>query len=313
MPPLRTLFHPTYPWRFLKSRVLRWWLKRHPNHRGACFFPPGHFHSPLLDLASLPPSASAPPYDDESCWEHLDLRELSQHQLYQSLLHSAPRLSFPQQPQPDWRYHWQNDWFPLADAFLLSQLIRQEKPQRILEVGSGFSTAVILDTLEQTASTCQLDCIEPFPQRLYSLVGNATRPHLTLHSQPVQTLSPTLFDSLESGDFLLIDSSHVAKPGSDVTFLLLRILPRLRPGVWVHFHDIFYPQSYPIDWLLMGRAWNESLFLRAFLLGNPMFQVRAFNAFATVRFPQLFTQSFPEFLSHPGCSFWMQKTAAHSA
>jgi hypothetical protein len=63
----------------------------------------------------------------------------------------------------------------------------------------------------------------------------------------------------------------------------------------------------------MGRAWNESLFLRAFLLGNPMFEVRAFNAFATVRFPQLFTQSFPEFLSHPGCSFWMQKTAAHSA
>jgi hypothetical protein len=112
---------------------------------------------------------------------------------------------------------------------------------------------------------------------------------------------------LAPNDILFIDSSHVAKAGSDVAFLFLRILPRLRPGVWVHIHDIFYPGSYPIDWFLEGRAWNESLFLRTFLLGNPGWITRAFNSQAAATFPDLLQPTLPEILTDTGGSFWMQR------
>ena len=307
MPPLRTLFHPTYPWRFLKSRALRFWLRRHPSHRGACLFPPGHFYSPLLDLQSANPGDESLRHDDEKCWEHVELHPYQQRDLYAELLAQNPRLSFPEQAQSGWRYHWNNDWFPLADAFLLSGLMRREKPQRIIEVGSGFSTAVMLDTLEQTGSQCDITCIEPYPQRLEQLLGGQGMGRIKLHRQSVQSMPMEIFDTLEAGDFLFIDSSHVAKAGSDVAFLFLRVIPRLKPGVWVHVHDMFYPGSYPMAWFQEGRAWNESLFLRALLIGNPDLKVCAFNQYAATQFPELFRDSLPALLANAGGSFWMQR------
>lgn len=307
MPPLRTLFHPTYPWRFLKSRALRCWLRCYPNQRGASLFPPGHFYSPLLDLAGVKPSAESLPHDDEKCWEHVELRPDEQRALYAELLAQKPRLSFPEQEQQGWCYHWDNDWFPLADAFLLSGLMRREKPQRIIEVGSGFSTAVMLDTLEQAGGQCDITCIEPYPQRLEQLLSGQDMGRITLHRQSVQTMPMAIFDTLKAGDFLFIDSSHVAKAGSDVAFLFLRVIPRLKPGVWVHVHDMFYPGSYPMAWFQEGRAWNESLFLRALLIGSPDLKVRAFNQYAAAQFPGLFTDSLPALLANAGGSFWMQR------
>ncbi len=80
-------------------------------------------------------------------------------------------------------------------------------------------------------------------------------------------------------------------------------LPRLGRGVIVHVHDMFYPCSYPSEWLLQGRAWNESLFLRAFLIGNPRFRMLAFNSYAGHAFPELFQSRFPEFLRTPGRAY----------
>ena len=291
----------------LKSRLLRWWLASHPTHRGACRFPPGHFHSPLLDLDHLPPGTTTLPHDTAANWEHIDLQPAQQKTLYHTLLTQTPRLPFPSQPHPDWLYHQPNGWFPLADAFLLSGLIQHLRPQKIIEVGSGFSTAATLDTLDKTHASCAITCIEPHPQRLLSLLPQSHHPRITLLPQSVQTLDPAFFDQLAPNDILFIDSSHVAKAGSDVAFLFLRILPRLRPGVWVHIHDIFYPGSYPIDWFLEGRAWNESLFLRTFLLGNPGWITRAFNSQAAATFPDLLQPTLPEILTDTGGSFWMQR------
>ena len=92
-----------------------------------------------------------------------------------------------------------------------------------------------------------------------------------------------------------------------MTFLILRVLPRLQPGVIVHFHDIVYPFSYPVEWLLEGRAWNESLFLRAFLLFNNVFEVIAFNSYAAQVFPELFRERIPEMLKNAGGSVWLRK------
>lgn len=280
MPSLNTLLHPTYLWRFLKSRLLKRYLKKHPNERGRTFFSPGHFHSPLLDIESLKSGNSDLPHDGVDNWEHIPMHQNAQCLLFQELLNLHPALPFPTKASPDFRYHHDNDWFPLADAFTLSGLLRREKPRRILEVGSGFSTAVMLDTLDQSDVETLITCIEPQPERLKTLLRNQDAQRITLLSKLIQEVPLSQFLALEAGDILFIDSSHVAKIGSDVAFLFLRVLPILKPGVWVHIHDIFYPMSYPADWIREGRAWNESLFLRAFLMGNSSYEIRAFNSYA---------------------------------
>jgi hypothetical protein len=139
------------------------------------------------------------------------------------------------------------------------------------------------------------------------LLGVQGMGRIKLHRQSVQSMPMEIFDTLEAGDFLFIDSSHVAKAGSDVAFLFLRVIPRLKPGVWVHVHDMFYPGSYPMAWFQEGRAWNESLFLRALLIGNPDLKVCAFNQYAATQFPELFRDSLPALLANAGGSFWMQR------
>lgn len=249
------------------------------------------------------------PFDGIECWEHIDLRPQEQRNYYEDLLDRFPLLSFPRQKTDGHRYFTDNEWFVLSDAFTLSGIIRKEKPRRIVEIGSGFSSGVMLDTLSQTHESAALTFIEPFPDRLHSLLSSSDRTLSTILAQPVQEVSLSVFDQLDAQDILFIDSSHVAKIGSDVTIIFLRILPRLRPGVLVHFHDIFYPFSYPVSWIRDGRAWNESIFLRAFLIRNRDFQVMAFNPFAGYSFPELFRERLSGFLSNTGGSIWLRKVA----
>lgn len=307
MPPLRTLIHPLYPWRFLKSRILRWWLNRHPNERAVHLFPAGHFYSPLLDIESLTSGSTSLPHDDVQWWENVSLRDSEQEALYRELLSDPERFDFPNLPDGTCRYHHDNGWFPLSDALVLSGLLRRERPKRIVEVGAGYSTAVMLDTIERSDLKTKITCLEPHPERLRKLLSASDVDSLELIRQPVQDVPMDKFTTLENGDVLFIDSSHVAKIGSDVSFLLLRVLPRLKSGVWVHIHDIFYPMTYPVDWIREGRAWNESLFLRAFLEGNDGYHLRAFNSYASKAFPPGFWDSASNFLENGGCSFWMQR------
>lgn len=284
-------------------------LRMSTNRRGATRFPPGHFYSPLLDIQSLRANDANLPFDGEEWWEHVDLRPEAQRAYYEGLLDRFPLLPFPHKPAAGYRYHTDNGWFIASDAFTLSGIIRRERPRRIVEVGSGFSTAVILDTLDHDHAAAALTCIEPHPDRLDALLTARDRSVSQIFVQRVQEAPLSVFDQLEAQDILFIDSSHVAKVGSDVSFLFLRILPRLKPGVLVHLHDIFYPASYPAGWIREGRAWNESLFLRAFLVGNAQFQVTAFNSFAGATFPELFRARFPAFLANSGGSIWLKKVA----
>jgi predicted O-methyltransferase YrrM len=281
-------------------------LRQDPNFRGAHFYAPGHFYSPLLDISGVGTGDRVLPYDGPEYWENVPLREAGQRAYYEALLH-LPQPQFPERRSAGHRYFWRNNWFPLGDAITLSGVIRQERPARIVEVGSGFSSAAMLDTLDQAGHIATLALIEPFPERLDKLLRSEDRARCRLLQHRVQDVPPGVFDELAAQDILFIDSSHVAKVGSDLTFLLLRVLPRLQRGVLVHFHDIFYPHSYPLDWIREGRAWNESLFLRAFLIGNREFEILAFNPFAAATFPELFRDA-PGFLEHPGSSLWLRKT-----
>jgi hypothetical protein len=307
VPHLKKILNPGSYVRFFRRRLQDRRLRRHPNLRGAATYPPGHFYSPLLDIENLGSEAPGLPHDGAEYWEHVDLRPEEQRAYFVDLLERFPPNFLPERTPPR-RYFSANTWFPLGDAFTLAGVIQRERPSRIIEIGSGFSSAVMLDTLAGTQD-CALTFIEPNPARLYSLLTPEDRARATILVKCVQDVPLETFERLGAQDVLFIDSSHVAKVGSDVTYLLLRVLPRLRPGVLVHVHDIVYPYSYPAVWLREGRAWNESLFLRAFLIGNAQFRIVAFNGFAAQAFAGVFGERFPGFLVSSGSSLWLRKVA----
>ena len=124
---------------------------------------------------------------------------------------------------------------------------------------------------------------------------------------PVQDVPLETFQDLGENDILFIDSSHVAKVGSDLTHLIFRVLPCLAPGVLVHFHDIFWPFEYPREWLIEGRAWNESYFLRAFLAYNNTFEMLYFNSYMAERHQTDVAEHLPLCLCNPGGSLWIRR------
>ena len=306
MPSLKTLFDPKPLIRFTRRLIQEPLFRLQPNLRGAVLYLPCHYYSPLLDIRSVGSEANIP-FDGVEYWEYIELGPTQQRLYYEDLLERFPPLPFPRQKNDSYRYFADNTFFGLPDAFTLSGILRKEKPRRIIEVGSGFSTAVILDTLTHTREFPAVTLIEPHPKRVNSLLSSDDKSSVNILVNRIQEIPLSVFDQLDEQDVLFIDSSHVAKIGSDVTFIVLRILPRLKPGVLVHFHDIFYPFSYWANWIREGRAWNESLFLRAFLLGNPSFKVVAFNAFAGHTFPELFHERLPGFAKDPGGSIWLRK------
>jgi predicted O-methyltransferase YrrM len=138
-------------------------------------------------------------------------------------------------------------WFPSLDAAVAYALVRDRKPQHVVEVGSGHSTRVLAKAL---GGLGEILAIDPAPR-----ADIAGLPGVQVVPSTVQTTAPELFDRLVPGDVLFIDSSHILMPGSDVDLLLNRILPRLPSGVLVHIHDIFLPFDYPPIW--GWRAYNE--------------------------------------------------------
>jgi hypothetical protein len=124
----------------------------------------------------------------------------------------------------------------------------------------------------------------------------------------VQEVSLSVFEVLRNGDFLFIDSSHVMKTGSDVCQELFEILPRLAPGVFIHFHDMLWPFEYREDWVLReNRSWNELYALRAFLTFNDRFEIVFFNDYFRRFNEPLIQATYPLFLRNSGGSLWLRK------
>lgn len=169
-------------------------------------------------------------------------------------------------------FYLDNGNFGAGDAELYYLLIRNRKPKRIIEIGSGFSTQLSLMALEKNrveGMACELTCIEPFEMPFLENLKD-----INLIRQKVETVSLDLFKSLEANDILFIDSSHIIRPGDDLLFIYFQILPILQKGVLIHIHDIFTPRHYPQEWLEKKmRFWNEQYLLEAFLYNNSGFKV----------------------------------------
>lgn len=148
-------------------------------------------------------------------------------------------------PEP----RWGQDWLAPLDAAMLYAMVRSRRPKRIVEVGSGHSTRFIARAIRDGALSTQVTAIDPKPR------ADTSRLKVTQLRTVVQEADPAIFATLEAGDILFIDSSHILMPGTDVDFVLSEVLPQVPAGAHFHVHDIFLPDAYPQNWT--WRGYNE--------------------------------------------------------
>ena len=154
---------------------------------------------------------------------------------------------------------WAQDWFPRLDAAAAYALVREERPRRIVEVGSGHSTRFLARAVADEGHACRITAIDPAPRADLSRLG------IELIRSAVPETGERPFQALGAGDFLIIDSSHILMPGSDADYLYGRVLPALPPGALVQIHDVFLPDDYPAEW--DWRGYNEQLAVLQLILG----------------------------------------------
>ncbi|HEV8547908.1 MAG TPA: class I SAM-dependent methyltransferase [Polyangiaceae bacterium] len=193
----------------------------------------------------------------------------------QQLSFSGELATLPREQPDGLGYYLHNPAFGPGDAEVWYQLLRFKKPRRVFEIGSGQSTLLAAKALAENrrqdpSYSCRHLCIEPYEAAWLERLG------VEVLRQKVEDVGLALFEELDAGDVLFIDSSHVIRPGGDVLFEYLELLPRLRSGVIVHVHDIFSPRDYPEQWLVdWVRLWNEQYVLEAFLSENRQWKVLA--------------------------------------
>jgi predicted O-methyltransferase YrrM len=280
------------------------------------FAPPGHYYSPIPSRNDVAQHAAKKFAQGPESLVGIDLNIEGQLAMVRTLGPLTRDLSFADERNGGTRYYWENGSFAPGDAVALAAVIRHFRPGRIIEVGAGYSTAVMLDVVERYSSPAPvIECIDPEPHHVRSLLHGGDGERLIVHEANVQSFPLSFFTTLDANDILFIDSSHVLKLGSDVAFLLLDVLPRLRPGVVVHVHDISTSFEYPAEWYDEGRAWNEAPALRAFLTFNSAFEILFFCDYL-VRFQgDALTTHMPLALRQPralgqesaGSSIWLRR------
>ena len=270
---------------------------------------PVHYYEPIPDTRQLGPDT----WTRLSEMVGVDLRPDEQlallHDLagrFRSEYDALPRQATGQSVD----YHIDNGSFESVDGEMLYSMVRHLRPGRMIEIGSGFSTLLaakaLLKNEAEGAPPCDYVACDPY-------AGDTIRrgaPGLTrLIASPVQEVPTEAFETLGENDILFIDSTHVLRIGSDVQYEFLEVLPRLRPGVYVHIHDIFMPAEYPEAWVRREhRFWTEQYLLQAFLCYNGAFEVIWAGSYMHLKHPDELAAAFASYGPgrHPG-SFWIRR------
>jgi len=191
-------------------------------------------------------------------------------------------------------------WFPSLDAAVAYALVRERKPKRIVEVGSGHSTRILA---RAECGVGEILAIDPMPR-----TDIAGLPGVRIVPSTLQAAPADVFDGLGAGDVLFVDSSHILMPGSDVDVLLNRVLPTLPARTLVHIHDIFLPFDYPPAW--GWRNYNEQQGVLPLLASGaylPLFS----SVWATRRMSERLAASVVARLPQPAdamaTSLWLEK------
>lgn len=271
-------------------------------------FPDGHFYSTIPSKEDIETGLKKALTSDKI--EGIDFNIKKQLELVKKFLVFQEEIPFPEEKTPEYRYYFKNDFYGNGCAKTLYSMIRTFHPKNIIEIGSGFSSALMLDTNAKYFDN-KINCtfIEPYPEeRLNLLLKETEYSNTKIYKNKLQEVDLNIFKTLKENDILFVDSSHVCKVGSDVHKILFEVLPSLNKGVLIHFHDIMYPFEYSEKWYKEGRFWNEAYFLRAFLQYNEAFQVVLWGSYlANNCLSEL--KNLDSFLqSAPGGNIWLQKT-----
>jgi predicted O-methyltransferase YrrM len=272
------------------------------------FVPSGHFYSPIPALSQIEADKenifAVPP----------EIRGVNLNESHQLELLELFRKYYPEQPftakkTANRRYFYENPNYSYADAIVLYSMIRYLRPRRIIEVGSGYSSCAMLDVNELFFdNSISFTFIEPYPQLLRSLLKEGDRDRIQILGHRIQDVDANVFRELGESDILFIDSSHVSKTGSDVNYIVFKVLPLLKAGVYIHFHDVKYPFEYSMDWIQEGRSWNETYMLRAFLQYNHTFDIEFFATYLLHTHREIFESDLPLCLKDEGGNIWLKKT-----
>lgn len=280
-------------------------LKKELQNYKTQFVPPGHFYSPIPSIEDIKQREEVI-YSENKKIEAIEMNSAGQLELLGKFVEFYNEQPFSDTKQRNLRYYFGNQYFSYTDAIILYCMMRHVKPKKIIEIGSGYSSCVILDTNEEFFNGA-IECtfIEPYPDRLLSLIKEEDK--IKLQRSKLQQVDINTFMQLSKGDILFIDSSHVAKIDSDVNYLFFDILPKLKEGVIIHFHDIFYPFEYPKEWIYKEIAWNECYMLRSFLQYNESFRIILFNDFIHKISNDFISRNMPLCTKNTGGSIWIEK------
>jgi hypothetical protein len=258
---------------------------------------PVHYYSPIPKVSELSPDI----YTRVGECPGLDFQEPAQFRFLDDVL---PPLMAEYTPAA-------NSGLSQVDSVVLYAMIRSRKPSLVVEIGSGESTRISLAALQRNAasgSNGRLVAVEPYPRSfLKAMVG----PQLQLIESRVENVA---LDVFRDADLLFIDSSHVARIGSDVNFEMFEIVPRMKVGALVHWHDIMIPVDYSREWIQSGtKFWNESYVVHAFMLNNKCFRVVWASRYMQVKHADRLRAQFPYFNPQDPeqqlSSFWVERIA----
>ncbi|MGH9738669.1 MAG: class I SAM-dependent methyltransferase [Candidatus Acidiferrales bacterium] len=275
---------------------------------------PIHFYSPVPRTKTLPPETwsrygEMPGVRTNVKKQLVLLATLARRfrKEYEAFPARKPEGSAP------YTYYSSNGYFDDVDGYVLYSMVRNFRPRRVIEIGSGNTTYLFAQAIAQNRKDdrryrCDLTAIEPYPNE----VLKAGFPGLTrLITKPLQDVPLSEFKALSRNDILFIDSSHILKIGSDVQRELLEIIPRLAKGVIVHFHDIFLPKEYPRNWAEeMNRYFTEQYLLQAFLAFNDSFELLLAPAYLHAHYPKAMEAAFHSYhraQAWSPSSFWIRR------
>ncbi|MEQ9397793.1 MAG: class I SAM-dependent methyltransferase [Longimicrobiales bacterium] len=254
---------------------------------------PAHYYSPIPRTDELGPEVFEKVYADTGLDWNLDVQLAYLDGVFADYTDEY-------RPEP-------NPGLSLVDAFALYAMIRKWKPALMVEIGSGFSTQIALRALRKNREEghpFRFVAIEPYPRAELHAIDD---PDFELMAARVQDVDLAFFRDV---DLLFIDSTHVSKIGSDVNYEILEIVPSLKPGAVIHWHDIVMPTNYWREWIRDGNQfWNESYLLHAFLLFNDAFEVLWAARYMHLTQGDALRARFPYVRDdHRLMSFWIRRT-----
>ncbi len=236
----------------------------------------GHFYSPIPSTIEIF-ADNYKAYERSERYLGIDMNIKVQEEFFQKVcLKEEVFKGFLE--KEDKQFYLNNGNFEYVDSITYFTFIMHFNPKKIIEIGSGFTSALALEASKFWGLNIDFTFIEPYPERVKSLLYeqdyNSRVVQEIVQNVPIETLT-----DLSENDFLFIDSSHVSKVDSDVNYLFFEVIPNLKKGTIIHIHDIFTDFEYPLNWIYKGRFWNENYLLRGFLQYNNHFEVLCFNNF----------------------------------